>query len=267
MASPPPPNASSRTLIVTLTNEVFTPVRIYYETHNRLMAASTLRSLDCIVESPDEGCLQWLFTAESRSLRFPDGYESVPPERRPIVLGRVKFLDNGGMVLETNSMRRATEGARFFGPRFGHHIVARRCRVANRFFAASEGDPRDLMATLDRDVTVIDPRVAEAELEKDLRNAKTPQDVERVYTERSERRRASGADIPMIEDFPLSPEEETPDFQHLDIALTLRYIRAYEHWQGNTGETLAMLIHRVFSKAGTSKSFIDALAHMRSMLN
>jgi uncharacterized protein (DUF952 family) len=48
----------------------------------------------------------------------------------------------------------------------------------------------------------------------------------------------------MVEDFPLAPEEETPDFQHLATGLQLRLVRAVEHWRGNTDLTLAAIIIR-----------------------
>jgi hypothetical protein len=58
------------------------------------------------------------------------------------------------------------------------------------------------------------------------------------------RRLNSKEDVSLIEDFPLAPEEETPDFRHLMITLELRLIRAMEHWRGNTDLTLTALIMR-----------------------
>jgi hypothetical protein len=49
----------------------------------------------------------------------------------------------------------------------------------------------------------------------------------------------------MVEDFPLDPEAETPDFQHLATTLRLRFARAVEHWRGNTHLTLAAIILRM----------------------
>jgi hypothetical protein len=42
----------------------------------------------------------------------------------------------------------------------------------------------------------------------------------------------------------LAPEEETPDFQHLANTLRFRFIRAVEHWRGNTNLTLTAIIMR-----------------------
>jgi hypothetical protein len=71
------------------------------------------------------------------------------------------------------------------------------------------------MQTLDQHVTVIDPRAAEAEFTREYKDASTREDFERVAAQSLERRLRSGEDVPLIEDFPLAPEEETPDFKHL----------------------------------------------------
>ncbi len=148
------------------------------------------------------------------------------------------------MTLQINSISRAIEGARFFGPRLGPKAVAIRCRVVNRCFDADEGDLNALMKTLDKDVVVIDPRTAEAAFSRDFSGARTMQDFNRVAEEIIQRKLKDGKDVPMVEDFPLAPEEETPEFRDLAITLQLRGIRALEHWNGNTHLTLAAIIMR-----------------------
>ena len=54
----------------------------------------------------------------------------------------------------------------------------------------------------------------------------------------------SKEDVPAVEDLPLAPEEETPDFKDLATMLRFRFVRAYEHWRGNTHLTLAAIIVR-----------------------
>jgi hypothetical protein len=67
----------------------------------------------------------------------------------------------------------------------------------------------------------------------------------------------SGQDVPVVEDFPLAPEEETPDFQHLANTLQFRLLRALEHWKGNTHLTLTAIIVRTVNaglQAGSGSS-------------
>ncbi|HWM69054.1 MAG TPA: hypothetical protein VNO35_20870 [Steroidobacteraceae bacterium] len=126
----------------------------------------------------------------------------------------------------------------------GSECTAIRCRLVNRVFAAEEGRLEELMKILDQNVTAIEPREAEVAFGREFKDARTKEDAERVAAESLERRLESKEDVPLIEDFPLAPEEETPDFEHLMITLQLRLIRAMEHWRGNTDLTLTALIMR-----------------------
>src|ERR1043166_2318285 len=142
--------AKKRQLLVTMTNEAFQPVRLYYSVADRSAVIRRLGGLGCMVEIPSEAHWQWLFHAEAASLRFPaGGYEDVPEAKRPIVLGRIRFPTYGAMTLETRSVERAIAGARFFAPRLGPEAVAMRCRLVNRWFAAREGRPERWVGRLD----------------------------------------------------------------------------------------------------------------------
>jgi hypothetical protein len=236
-------------LLMTLTNEPFQPVRLYYSIPDPAWVCRALSTLGCLVEAPEEKCWQWLFHAEAASLRFGGGYEDVPKERRPIILGRIRFPDSSSMIIQTNSIARAIGAARFFAPYLGSECTAIRCRLVNRLFAGEEGRLEELMKSLDQNVTVIDPRAAEAAFAHDFKHARTKEDVERVAASSLERRLKSKEDVPLVEDLPLAPEEETADFRHLAFTLQLRLIRAMEHWRGNTDLTLAALIVRTVKES------------------
>lgn len=86
--------------------------------------------------------------------------------------------------------------------------------------------------------------MAEEKFKREYRDARTVQDVERVAQESLARRLASMEDVPLVEDFPLAPEEETAEFLDLSNALQFRFVRAFEHWRGNTHLTLSQIIVR-----------------------
>ena len=243
-----PKQPKKRTLLVTLTNEPVQPVRLYYAIPDRVVVTKSLRKLRCMDEVPEERCWQWLFEAEAADLPIADGYEAVPAHRRPIVLGRVHFPREGSMTITTNSMDRALAAARFFAPRLGTEVVAMRCRMVNRFFAGDEGPLDELMKLLDQDVTVIDPRAAEEKFKHTFEGVTTLAEAERVADASMRDTIASGEDVPNVEDFPLAPEEETPEFKHLETTLNLRKIRAMEHWKGNTHLTLSAIILRTIEQ-------------------
>jgi hypothetical protein len=153
---------------------------------------------------------------------------------------------------------RPTLGAtRFFAPWLVPETELMRCRLVNRLFAAEEGQPNQLIKTLDQNITVVDPREAEAAFSRDFTDARTREDAERIAAERMERKLKSKEDVSMVEDFPLVPEEETPEFRDLRLTLQLRLVRAMEHWRGNTDLTLTALIVRTVNAGfanGTKES-------------
>ena len=153
------------------------------------------------------------------------------------------------MTVEVNSIERAVWAARFLARYLGPKVTAIRCRMVNRFFAAEEGSPSDLVKTLDENVTVIDPRKAEANLRRECRELRKNLDPERAAAAFLRRKLVGREDVPMVEDFPLAPEEETPEFTHLATALNFRFIRAAEHWQGKTHLTLTAIILRMVEGA------------------
>lgn len=70
---------------------------------------------------------------------------------------------------------------------------------------------------------------------------RTREEKERALAAHAAERRRR--DVPLVEDFPLCPEEETPELRDLKMTLQLRSMRAYEHWRGNTHLTLADVIY------------------------
>lgn len=236
--------SDERRLLATLTHEPFQPVRLYFSIPDPAFVTGKLRALQCMVEVPPERCWQWLYRAESTSHPFPGDYARLA-HRDPIVLGRIRFPERNTMTFQTNSALRAIEGARFFGARLGPEVTAMRCRVVNRCFAEGEGSPEDLMATLDRDVTVVDPRAAEAMLKREFAGMRPTGDPERAIADAFERMMKLNMDVSAVEDFPLYPDEETPEMLQLSNALNFSMIRAVERWRGNTHTTMTKLIARV----------------------
>lgn len=59
-----------------------------------------------------------------------------------------------------------------------------------------------------------------------LAGAKTQEEKWRAFEQYCEDKRRERRDVPLAEDFPLAPEEETPDFMDLAMTLRLRSLRA-----------------------------------------
>ena len=238
-AAPP-----DRALLCTVTGEPFQPVRLYYAIPDRAAVTKVFKRLGCMDDDREAKCWVWLYEREAARLTFGHPREKLDPRVHPIVIGRFT-LDKDRMMLAVRSNERATQAAKFFGPLFGSGVVLIRARVINRFFDAQEaaGGLDKLDALLDSNVTVIDLKDAEERFEKAMAGAKTQrQKAEALAAHQAEQRRR---DVPLVEDFPLHAEEETPDFRDLKFTLELRMTRAYEHWKGRTSLTLADIIHRL----------------------
>ncbi|UQA63233.1 hypothetical protein [Polyangium aurulentum] len=246
---------TDRPLLTTATGEPYQPARLYYTIPSKPFVAQIFSQLRCMEEDREGGRWGWFYSAEAAALTFGWPRAQLPADVAPVLLGVFGFPKKGGMTLEVRSFGRAIAAARFFGPIFGPRVVARRARVVNRFFDANEltGGLEQLDQHLDQNVTVIDPRATEERLEKYLAGAKTPEEARRAYERYYEDRRRERRDIPLVEDFPLAPEEETPDFMHLATTLRLREIRACEHWNGNTQVILRDIIERLSEQRATNR--------------
>ena len=240
--------ATTRTLLVTLTGEPFQPVRLYYSIPNKVAATRIFLVLRCMVEA-DAGAWHWQYEHEAGALKFARPRDELPEEVHPIILGRFHFAAKDRMVLAVRSGERAIEAAKFFAQMFGEKIVLRRLRVINRYLDASEREAGldGLDRLLDANVVRIDPKDAEDEINAATAGARTLEEKQRAFSAHCEERRKR--DLPLVEDLPLHPEEETPDFQHLMMTIRLRSIRAFQHWKGHK-LTLGDVIHQVI-ESGT----------------
>lgn len=234
-------------LLTTVTGEPLQPVRLYYSIPGRPAVTRILLGLRCIAEDESGRRLVWLYQHEAAALSF-GGFRThaeLPAKVHPVVLGEFRFPEKDRMVLAFRSFERAIEAAKFFGPILGRTATLVRARVINRWFDASEGvagpDPLDKL--LDTNVVRIDPKNAESKFRQAMAGTRTPEEKRRAFAAHARERR--NHDVPMVEDFPLHPEEETENFRDLTMVLQLRTMRAYEHWCGNTHLTLADVIYRL----------------------
>lgn len=256
------PGHENRTLWVTTTGEPVQPVRLYFVVASEPQARVRRRlgGLHCIRPGRVPETLEWLHMAEAAALDFTRWAPNATPSAAPIVLGVFAFPAMGGMTLTVRSIHRAILAARFFAGVLADRVVLSRLRVVNRWFAGDEAQA-DLAAIdqhLDRDVVVVDPRAAEVAFEEFARERgftgepRTLADLERLCAEHLAARRKR--DVPLVEDFPLCPEEETADFASLAFTLDVRFVRAGERWHGNPDVTLADIIVRMVEASSASVS-------------
>ncbi len=253
----PAPPANDPQLLVTHTKEPVQPVRLYYSIPSKPVITHALAALRCMAQEPGGRVWEWLYQYEAAAITFGVPYAEVPDEVQPLIIGRVKFPDPKRLVIEVRSIQRAIEAAKFFGPILGDRVVLRRARLINRWFAGSEasGGLDRLDRLLDANVVVIDPAKTEAELDRLMAKFSTKREKRAAGEAYHEARRRE--DVPLVEDFPLAPEEETPEFRDLNMTLMFRAIHAWEHWRGNKDLTLGDIIHRTIEDGFAKGAFDD----------
>ena len=222
-----------RTLIVTSTGELFVPTRLTFRIDSCARARRSLRAMQCM-KPVGKDRFEWQLAGEAEELGVP--IPSGIPAGQALILGHVSLHKKRGsetMRLECRSTKRILLGAHFFTKHIPNSVPVN-ARVINRLFAHSEGSPEALLERLDQNVTVIDveANIRRSEERWDAANIRTMADAERHAARDIEERIASRKDVPEVEDFPLAPEEETPDFYHLRTTFMLREMRAMRRWNG-----------------------------------
>ena len=246
---------NDRILLATVTGEPFQLARLYWSIPTSAAVTRVFTKLRCMDEDEEARCWAWLYEGEVAALTFGKPRSAVPPGVHPILIGRFRLPQQDRLVLEVRSFERAIEAAKFFAPLFGPTVVLERARVINRWFDAQEAreglDGLDRL--LDQSVAVIDPKKSEEAFRRAMEGARTQEEKIRAFERYSQECRQQ--DVPLVEDFPLASEEETPEFRHLTMTLRLRALRAFEHWNGHTQLTLADVIHRLVEQGNAGGAF------------
>jgi hypothetical protein len=235
-----------RALLTTVTGEPLQPIRLYFSVTSKAAVAKTLLGLRCVDEDKHGRRLGWLYQDEAAALTFGSrAHRDLPAKVHPVVIGEFRFPERNRMVFSVRSAERAIEGAKFFMTILGANVSLVRARLVNRWFEASEAvaGPEPLDKLLDANIVRVDPKDAEEAFERAMAGTRTPEEKQHALAAYAAERRRR--DVPLVEDFPLHPEEETADLRDLTMTLQLRGMRAYEHWRGNTHLTLADIIHRL----------------------
>ena len=200
--------------------------------------------LRCMDFDPDKNRWTWLYTRESKTLKFDKSYSSIPRKLRPIVLGSF-FLRNGNeLLLDLRSFERAIKAIPFFDKHLGQAIARiTHAAVVNRFFDAQEQFFPNLDTFFNSGKMIeIDPDKAVAEIESliETNYIDGNPDWPYVFEQRAKKTQ------PEVEKFPLYFYEE--GITSLKTTLRMRHIMAFEHWKGNVDYTLFDVIKTMISK-------------------
>jgi hypothetical protein len=234
------PDMEERRLLTTLTGELFQPARLYYQTFDLRKIEASLSRLRCVEVDPCNGRFVWLYRDESGNLRFVNPYSSIPPERRPIVLGSIYFRQQGEILLDVRSFDRATKAVVFFD-KYIERSTARvtHAAVINRLFDRP-GESAEAMTLLDSQPVDRNPSEL-VELTKEWAKGKSAE--ERLRAAMPFLEQLGRQHFPEFERFPVNFYEE--GIASLERLLKIRQAVALEHWKGNKDFTVADLMSRI----------------------
>jgi hypothetical protein len=226
-------------LQATQTGEVVQPIRLYYQIVDKKRLLNRFKRLRCMDFDRVNNRWVWLYSHESKVLKFVKSYSSIPKVMHPIVIGSF-FLRNGdeSLFLDLRSFDRAIEAIPFFDKHIGR-TVARitHAAVVNRYFEAKEQFPPNLDRFFCSDEMIeINPDDSIAEIESSIEKCRIDgkSDFHSVFEKRAKKA------LPEIEKFPVHFYEE--GVESIKTVLRMRQIMAYQHWNGNTDCTLFDII-------------------------
>ena len=94
-------------LIMTSTEELFMPVRLYYKLHNKKALIKALKKLKCVLFSQeDENHFVISYHKEAKKIDLAIPYQEVPKELYPIALADGYIVGNSELRIDTKSLRR-----------------------------------------------------------------------------------------------------------------------------------------------------------------
>lgn len=236
-------------LITNITGEPYQPTRLYYYVTNQKTVLGVFKKLKCMEYSSSSDRWYWFYQEEAKKIRFEQSYNKIPKEQHPIPLGYFCFLDEQTMILETRSFQRMLEGVKFFNKRLNWRAAEPlRLRLVNKLFGTPPNvtpqPPTSFAEFFDRDDIVIhSPEMLEQEL----------LDIESQYDDPDEKQAAvtaymeekSKQKLPEIEEIAVSIHDE--GISILEMALRMKHIEAWEHWQGNKNFTQYDLIQNMLA--------------------
>jgi len=114
-----------RTVIMTVTGELFLPSRIVYRVSDAKRLVQKFRKLRCMTFDRLRGRWTWNYEHEAKALGFPIAYDALPPEAQPVVLASCYLPTPSTLHVYVRCTRRVAKFMEFFD-----RVVPRACAQA-----------------------------------------------------------------------------------------------------------------------------------------
>lgn len=114
---------TDRQIIKTMTGEIFLPTRLYYNLHSKSGLQARFSNLSCMNYDRAGDRWVWLYAGEAKNLKLSVPYSSIPPDKRPIILGSFYSRVDNQMYLDVGSVERAIRAIEFFDKRIKRAVA------------------------------------------------------------------------------------------------------------------------------------------------
>jgi hypothetical protein len=222
--------ASEKEIGMTVTGEIFQPIRLHYQVFSRDEIEKNFNRLRCIEFDTTKNRWVWLYNEEAESIAFENKFSSIPEEIRPIIIGSFFWKGADALVLDVRSYERALEAIKFFDKEISRSAIrVTHCSVVNKIFEMSESSTSNFDNFFENNVSMIEitpeetiARMKEASLSAS--NQPNFQAITSFLDNELER-------FFEVEKFPTHFYED--GIKSLKGSFILRRIIAMERWRGN----------------------------------
>lgn len=228
---------------MTVTGEIFQPVRLYYEIHDQKKVKKCLERLRCIQFDAPRNRWLWLYDEEAKSIDFKTPFASIPKDLCPVVIGSFVWKSAKMLILDVRSFERALEAIQFFDKKISRSIATvTHCAVVNRIFEAQEsvGSNFDVYFEDNDKMVVIDPEAIIDRMKKtplSTNNLPNFQAITSFLDNEMER-------FFEVEKFPIHFYDEGID--SLRSSFILRQTIAMQRWNGNDNYSFKDVFSEMF---------------------
>lgn len=233
---------TDRQIIKTMTGEIFLPIRLYYNLHSKSGLQARLSNLSCMNYDRAGNRWVWLYDGEAKNLKLSVPYSSIPPDKRPIILGSFYSRVDDQMYLDVGSVERAIKAIEFFDKRIKKAVAeVEYVAIYNKVCSTMDEHPGYCFDKLFSNVrtNAIDLAV-EFKLE----------DARKSIEEGRAGEMMNAKNFELVEAFPAHYYED--GISHVGTSLKARQTVAVARWNGQTDYCMTDLIKDVTKRMSLS---------------
>lgn len=236
------------TLLMTITEELFQPARIYYDVYDQVALQDIFLGLKCMDYDDQKNRWVWNYTDEAKKIQFKRSCSEIPKESHPLVIGSLYAPNENLMYIDVNSFERVPAAIRFFGDRINQKIAeVTHMQLYNKISRIRDGIP-DHDKLFEKILSNRpDP---DAELHTLIDEAKKSGNLEEFRDQFfKEQHKKNKQKMDIIETmrvyYDIGHEEDC--LKTVQTGLEMRTAIAFEHDRGNTDFTISDFLNKVLN--------------------